>query len=265
MVNDSECGSVHVRDQAARWVLQLHTSENLASLVPAFQAWLDAAPEHRYEYLRLERTWRDLDELHDQLLRKEPGGPTPEVTGLVPRMPVSGSWAKILRVTACVLALMAISLASYLIVSRRFTLNSCDGPSISAYGTCKLSTGQYSADNHRVASLQLIDGSEIELDVDSQVTLDLSAGHRRVRLDRGEALFSVAQNLAVPFDVQVGPATVRALGTVFAIENQGTDRSETVVQVGQVEVLVGRQMPFLVKAGERVEVDATQVHVRRRQ
>ena len=80
--------------------------------------------------------------------------------------------------------------------------------------------------------IALDDGSRIELNGDTQITLSKN-DPRFVVLDRGEALFTVVHNDREPFIVEVGDAVVQDAGTVFNIIRVG----ET-TEVGVAEGLV---------------------------
>lgn len=66
-------------------------------------------------------------------------------------------------------------------------------------------------------SLALTDGSIVQLNTDTTVSLDFAPEIRRVILHRGEAYFSVAADAQRPFEVSTDFGTVRALGTAFSI------------------------------------------------
>jgi hypothetical protein len=68
------------RAQAAHWVLVLHTSEEIARLLPQFIHWWRATPENRYEYSQLQETWRGLVGLSDDRLLDDIPAPPPEAT-----------------------------------------------------------------------------------------------------------------------------------------------------------------------------------------
>lgn len=57
-----------IRREAARWLVELDTTEEIEALWPAFEAWLQP-PEHRAAYLRLERAWRAMEALRPVFLR----------------------------------------------------------------------------------------------------------------------------------------------------------------------------------------------------
>lgn len=68
--------------------------------------------------------------------------------------------------------------------------------------------------------IALHDGSRIELNGDTQITL--SKGDPRFAvLERGEALFTVVHNDREPFIVEVGDAVIQDAGTVFNIIRSG--------------------------------------------
>lgn len=55
--------SSRVRAAAARWLIELESAESIDAIWPQFDAWLREDPSHRKAYLRIERTWRALDDL----------------------------------------------------------------------------------------------------------------------------------------------------------------------------------------------------------
>lgn len=83
--------------------------------------------------------------------------------------------------------------------------------------------------------LALPDGSVVQLNTDSDVTVRFSAAERRVRLTRGEASFTVAKNPARPFFVEAGGVSVRAVGTAFNVRLR-PDNVEVLVIEGRVRV-----------------------------
>lgn len=83
--------------------------------------------------------------------------------------------------------------------------------------------------------MKLPDGSLALLNGDSQIETAYTEAERRVRLVRGEALFTVARNPARPFFVNAGPVTVRAVGTAFNVR-MGISAVEVIVTEGKVRV-----------------------------
>lgn len=66
----------------------------------------------------------------------------------------------------------------------------------------------------------LSDGSVLQVDPETRLRVKYVDEARRVFLERGRALFRVAKNPNRPFLVQADDTTVRAVGTVFGVEQQ---------------------------------------------
>jgi transmembrane sensor len=66
-------------------------------------------------------------------------------------------------------------------------------------------------------TIELSDGSTIQLGAKSAVTTNMGARLRTVVLDRGEALFTVAHDVSRPFRVMAGAGTITAIGTAFNV------------------------------------------------
>jgi transmembrane sensor len=97
----------------------------------------------------------------------------------------------------------------------------------------------------------LADGSILELNSASEITVAFSAAERCVRLVRGEAHFTVAKNPLRPFRVEAGTVAVRAVGTAFNVK-LGPKDVEVLVTEGRVAIAgseVGGQ-PALRRRGE---------------
>jgi transmembrane sensor len=89
----------------------------------------------------------------------------------------------------------------------------------------------------------LADGSRIELNAQTELTVELGRHERYVRLARGEALFSVAKDPARPFVVETRGGVVRVTGTIFNVRaardnsgGNGPARVEVTVLEGHVRV-----------------------------
>lgn len=94
------------------------------------------------------------------------------------------------------------------------------------------------------ADLQLSDGSKIQLNTDTKVTIAMHLRSRRISLDQGEATFHVAHSwwhqylprAERPFTVQAGDIQIRDIGTVFNVRL--TPENQTHVTVVEGRVLV---------------------------
>ncbi len=112
---------------------------------------------------------------------------------------------------------------------------------------------------------RLADGSVVALRAGAVIEVDFQEALRRVRLVRGEALFSVQSEAARPFVVETDGVDVRAVGTEFSVARQGGFVTVLVVE-GRVAVssLPGGSDPaatrgadvLLAGPGERVQLPA---------
>jgi transmembrane sensor len=116
----------------------------------------------------------------------------------------------------------------------------------------------YSTDIGEQRTIQLADGSTIELNARSRVRIHLTDRERAVTLLDGQALFRVAKDRVRPFIVRAGDAQVRAVGTEFDVYRKSDATVVTVVE-GRVETTYedpnshgGTAIP--VSAGEQLTV-----------
>jgi transmembrane sensor len=94
----------------------------------------------------------------------------------------------------------------------------------------------YATDVGQQRTVQLSDGSSIEINSKSQVRVLFSKNERNVELIRGQALFRVAKDPARPFVVRSDGTRVRAVGTQFDVYKKASGTTVTVVE-GRVAVL----------------------------
>lgn len=113
----------------------------------------------------------------------------------------------------------------------------------------------------------LDDGSVIELNTQSRISTEFTAGERHVVLLEGEALFDVAHDPQRPFTVSTGGHEVRAVGTAFSVYARGDGRTVVTVVEGLVQTRAegGSFSAALLRPGDRVELapgDASAAPVR---
>lgn len=149
--------------------------------------WLASSMAHRVAYLRIDATWRRTDRI--AALRKPMREP-------VDRGPLRRAfWTRI----AVVLGLTAVSgvfAGNYLMRPRPQLIETPKG-------------GQ--------ERLTLADGSQIELNTDTAVLVDLGARTRSLELVRGEAYFQIRHDSARPFVVTASAHRIVDLGTKFLV------------------------------------------------
>ncbi|MDO8864032.1 FecR domain-containing protein [Haliea sp. E1-2-M8] len=82
----------------------------------------------------------------------------------------------------------------------------------------------------------LADESSVFLNTNTVLEVSYTGKSRRVRLDRGEAIFDVRPDAERPFEVQTGAGTVRVVGTRFALRSMENERVRLAVSEGRVTV-----------------------------
>lgn len=101
--------------------------------------------------------------------------------------------------------------------------------------------------------VQLTDGSRIDLNTDSHISVRLEKDARRVTVHDGQALFDVAHDSARPFLITAGDETVRVVGTRFDVRRRDGQLSVTVLR-GLVEVSTdGGDTPVRLRPGQMLE------------
>ncbi|HEY0199577.1 MAG TPA: FecR domain-containing protein [Rhodanobacter sp.] len=237
-MNDGCRSTSHVTrraiEQAACWYL-----DQREGLSPArqrdFLAWLRHSPLHVAEYLAIAQLHGDLKAAatmeamsttqlaalaasESAIVSLRPGitsmPSTPLQPRRVPRARKLRRWGAVASVVAM------LSTAAWLLVP-----GSHDTPA-DIYAS--------SADAGR--SLQLADGSLVQLDRDSAITVRFDAQRRRIQIIRGGALFDVGKDLSRPLQVQLGDSQLQDIGTVFSARRQASGGIVTVLS-GQVNLL----------------------------
>jgi transmembrane sensor len=103
-------------------------------------------------------------------------------------------------------------------------------------------------------TIALEDGSRIELNAASRLTVRFDRNARRVWLDDAQAFFDVAEDPARPFLIEAGDTRVRVVGTQFDVRRR--DGAVAVaVQKGLVEVRSGvekQATPIRLAVGQRL-------------
>jgi transmembrane sensor len=120
----------------------------------------------------------------------------------------------------------------------------------------------YTAGTGQYLAVTLDDGSVVELNTNSEISVSMTEERREVELHRGEVFFTVAKDSDRPFIVDISGATVRAVGTAFNIYRV-TDQSAIVsVSEGIVRVeeadgsSVTSAQSKLLTVDEALEIDA---------
>ena len=104
-------------------------------------------------------------------------------------------------------------------------------------------------------TVTLADGTVVNLNAGTRMTVTLARHERRVSMPQGEAVFDVATDHSRPFLIAAGDRTVRVVGTRFDVRRRGDQLSVTVDR-GLVEVRPNADAPgraFRLRPGQKLD------------
>lgn len=213
-------------EAASRWIVKLDEGLS-AGEEAALQGWLTEHPRNPTELIEVARAWDKLDSLSRlaDVFPIEQAGPRREPR-LWPRRP--GRAAGIgLAAAASVLILAA---AVWLSVPLQYSGEPAgDGPAARKADMYETGIGEQ-------RMLTLADGTVLNVNTDSRVSVDYSASARVLRLVRGEIHVDVVPDPARPLSVIAGDRIVQAVGTAFGVEITADRQLDLVVAEGKVRV-----------------------------
>ncbi len=181
-----------ITDAAAQWCMRLHAEDCTQDEQRAFATWLEADPRHRREYLAMQEIWQTA-ELLPRLDTVVELDPAPR------RLPRANRWQSL--ATAAAIALLALPAAAWIGWEQGWVPNHYQ---------------HFETGDHR-QQVQLSDGSQVELNLGSELRFTNYKDQRRVTLVRGEAFFKVQHDSSHPFIVHAGQGQTRVTGTQFNV------------------------------------------------
>lgn len=194
--------SDRIDEQAARWTSRLDGGDLSSADRLELHAWLDEDPAHRAAFE------------HYQLICDDTAESLPVLAQVSPvARPDSAGVRRFPRWLAPVAGLAAAVAMAFLWVVPYFR-----------------DTQQVATVAAQRSTLSLPDGSRAEMNAQTTLHTDFRRGRRHVRLEKGEAWFSVAKDAEHPFTVETPGGTVRVLGTQFNVRLAGGQPEVTLVE-----------------------------------
>ncbi|WP_446809819.1 FecR family protein [Methylomonas sp. 2BW1-5-20] len=216
------------QEQAGFWIVRQHSGDWSRRDSLAFEKWLDESVEHRQAFEQVQALWQGLDR-YQAGAELQPHQVKPQTPA-----PRGRRWPAI-----AALATVA-SLCFFILLDTSYIV-----PSLTRYATTK---GQH-------ASFNLSDGSQISLNTDTELTVQLGPLQRSVTIVRGEASFNIAHGIWRCFTVQAGSGKIIDIGTRFNIYQQA-NQVEITVLAGAVKVETARQSSPVLSAGQKLSYGA---------
>lgn len=212
--------------EAMDWLVRRQSEDWCAEDDCAFEAWLAASAEHRRAFADIEALWSGLDRyktrtfpLRDAARAYRPPPPWP-----------------VLRYWAVGLAL-SLTVALVVLLGPRWWNDDLESVHRTARGERR--------------TIMLTDGSQVEINTDTELRVRINSETRSVWLTRGEALFTVTVDTSRPFEVMSGNGRIRDLGTRFDVY-QSPDQVSVTVLEGRVQITTDRANATPLAAGQQV-------------
>lgn len=190
--------------EAGEWFVRLSKSPVSLSDIEAFKVWCED-PVRRDAYAAVEGAWSNSVAL----------GTDPDIKAALADIPRSRPQHK--RVWSALLGGGVLAACA------------------AAAAWIALAPANYSASEFRPRTVELGDGSSVQLDAGARMSVRLGDRSRKLSLIKGRALFDVAPDPSRPFEVQAGGTRVVALGTRFVVSRESHDASVALIH-GKVEV-----------------------------
>lgn len=220
----SQLSNSTAQDEATDWYFTLSSKAVTARERHAFRKWLQENPAHEAAFRDNEAFWRTRDDLKTRI--------APEDSDLAARLdmliadahdplPHRGSVMSFshrpesARPTHRLLSKWTVGGAGIAIAASAMAFVFFGG-----WFSTPVPINVFETETGQRLSVALTDKSVIQLNSQSKVEILYSAGERRIKLEQGEAVFSVAKNPARPFIVETAAGHVTALGTVFGVRVQ---------------------------------------------
>lgn len=199
-----------VMAQASAWLARLQREEIGEADGLEFDAWLAASPAHREGYREALAAWQAFEAGPDAVLDELAADARRPARRHAPnrRWLVGGGMAIAAGLTAVAVLPSVLS-----------------APTVQTYATAK---GQHER-------ITLADGTVVDLNAETRLTVRFARRERQVELGDGQAIFDVAHDTTRPFTVEASGRAVRVLGTQFDVRNRGGDVTVTVAR-GRVQV-----------------------------
>ncbi len=190
---------------ATEWLVKLQSPQLTEAQKQDFFTWLDQKPEHQRAYIEAEALWEHLAPV-EQLAAESA---TARIT------PVARPWYRRPQTIA----------ASFIGLAMLVAIQLWPG----------LEGNQYQTAIGEQSHVVLADGSNIDLNTNSTLQVDLQKNRRLLKLPQGEAFFQVSHDPDRPFVVETPSGLVRVLGTRFNVYVDAFETTVTVVE-GKVGV-----------------------------
>jgi len=223
--------------EASAWIARLQRHDVTEGDGLEFEAWLAVTPANRAAYRQAVAVWHEFDACTDDVLAQLAADSRSDSLRRAPTrrwLVGAGGFA--------VAAGLAIAVL----------------PSIVAQSSAQ----SYVTGKGQRQRITLADGSIVDLNAETRLSVRFAGSERRVVLGDGEAIFDVTHDARRPFTVEASNRIVRVVGTQFDVRNRQGELTVTVAR-GKVQVQPSASAAsgraFLLTPGLRLKVSRTGV------
>lgn len=205
-----------IKAEAAQWIARLDRDEPLSSRErDALRSWIHRSSAHRQALYDAAELWDSLNILTEL---------APQPVELTRNSPAASQGAEV-RYSKWKRFALAASVAVIFVAG---TVLFRSNPLLNSNGYYATAVGDQQ-------SIELADGSVVELNTDTQIKVKFTNSIRDITLLRGEAHFVVAKIDNIPFQVNAGVGQVLAVGTAFSVYLKD-DSVDVTVTEGRVSI-----------------------------
>jgi len=208
-----------IDDETAYWFARLHADNVRGSDQRRFEKWQDQSPEHARAYTLQEDVWESMQDasIDDEIMAMRRAALSlASTTGHM-------AWYKYGAIAATLLVFVVSAL-----ILNPFSAVPDEGGPLAGLGSDNQLVSNEAATPQSLptvfrtsvgqrSTIDLPDGSTIELNTDSLVQTNFTEQGRNLVLIRGEALFNVAKDPDRPFIVEADGKRITAIGTSFSV------------------------------------------------
>ena len=203
-------------ERAAQWFARSRAEDFSEDERDRFESWIRADASHRAAFKEMEETWQDVGFLlFPSSLPDRHVVPERNHLFIWPRFQLAGLAAMFLLIISILIFRSEITNYWVLIMGEEIT---------------------YRTEIGETQKITLKDGSRLEMNGHSSVTVCFNRWRRKVDLPEGEVFFQVAYNTQTPFEVRSHQGMVQVLGTSFHVRSRN-GRVAVDVENGRVQII----------------------------
>lgn len=232
--HDDGASATDIETMAALWAVRAQGDAFGEADIVALTEWLEADDRHADAYRRAVHEWHGFDLGLEPAEQAAAPAEIPVVIRLADRKPRSTrlpvwAWGAGGALAACLAAALVLPLIA-------------KPDPVAVYQTVK---GQRQ-------TIALADGSELNLNTDTKVSVQVGKAGRRVVLERGEVALKVVHDEKRPFTLDSGDVRLTDIGTEFNVLRGESDTRVTVREgsVGLTPIRSDGSPPVVLRSGD---------------